>query len=452
LSSDETSLTSSSNIKKGLELEEVDKVVTIKNKTIEEQYRKEIAQTETKFIGDLENRLKKLEIQLLEKDSEYFEKAKKYTRDQRSESEKKLEEKIRADLSSIYTNIEVLSGSMQVKYERMSSDYEKKQKQIEVDLNNSIERINNEINMTLVDINNTFERLRLEKERIDKKIDDGLEAIDKKGRDAITALKTYADLKYDAMDSKINDGLYIIDRKFNEIDKKLNSQIASAEDAEQAVNSAIDALKEDTAKIISDLEHKTNEQIDRLDTALTNSILDLRDETQRSIDDIRSASNEQIEAVRSDLLAYLTKEEFNEYASSTEERLKALEDKSEIGEVFIWLKEECPVGSVPLDGAYIGGNDALVLAVGNDELPDMRDMFLRVYDDRTDRDILSYQADEIKAHSHEYIRTSFGIRYANGSTYGDYATYYPELQKTSVVGGDETRPKNKYVNLCIKTK
>ena len=86
-------------------------------------------------------------------------------------------------------------------------------------------------------------------------------------------------------------------------------------------------------------------------------------------------------------------------------------------------------------------------------VPDYRDMFLRGASDT--RAVNTYQADEIKQHSHLYDKFYNTTEYAsnffntNEST-GDETDQYSTVA-TSNTGGSETRPKNKSVHYIIKT-
>jgi hypothetical protein len=135
----------------------------------------------------------------------------------------------------------------------------------------------------------------------------------------------------------------------------------------------------------------------------------------------------------------------------------------------------CHGGEVPRGGvnaqleSIIGQKFGLATnAATHFKLPDFRGLFLRGVDrgkgvdpDRSVRGPLhtggatgdavgSYQADEIKSHSHPYRDTTIGDWRGLSVDGSGTTTEYWAWGATSLTGGNETRPKNVYVNYIIK--
>lgn len=130
-----------------------------------------------------------------------------------------------------------------------------------------------------------------------------------------------------------------------------------------------------------------------------------------------------------------------------------------IGMILPYWGTVAPAGYLPCSGQTItsGTFPELVTFLGGGSsqvLPDLRGEFLRGWDDGrgvdTGRAIKTWQADELKAHTHKYGNThnatyglsSTGVIGVNPTTSINY--------DTSSVGGSETRPRNVSVLYCIK--
>ncbi|MBT1262504.1 phage tail protein [Pseudomonas sp. VS40] len=108
-----------------------------------------------------------------------------------------------------------------------------------------------------------------------------------------------------------------------------------------------------------------------------------------------------------------------------------------------------------LGGAFNKGDEG----AGNFRLPESRAEFLRGWDHGrgvdAGRALGSYQADDLKGHSHDIDAVSLNPKTPIGALVGNrdfpngVNSLYPN-GKTSVVGGAETRPRNLAVMWCIK--
>ena len=67
----------------------------------------------------------------------------------------------------------------------------------------------------------------------------------------------------------------------------------------------------------------------------------------------------------------------------------------------------------------------------------------------TGNNVGSYQADEFKAHTHGGIPLDAGGIYGSG-TARQASSYYGTLVYTSSTGGNETRPRNTYIDYIIR--
>ena len=144
-------------------------------------------------------------------------------------------------------------------------------------------------------------------------------------------------------------------------------------------------------------------------------------------------------------------------------------DTKEIGEISVFPKLPLPEGFVECNGqslnresypdlfAYLGvdygAEDTVTFKV-----PDYRGVFLRGYDpsavsdpDGVSRAIGSYQADELKSHTHTISEgSSVPVNGGTLTSGDDYTTITAKIQTSSGAGGAETRPKNKSVVYGIK--
>ncbi|MEQ8392362.1 MAG: phage tail protein, partial [Thalassospira sp.] len=135
---------------------------------------------------------------------------------------------------------------------------------------------------------------------------------------------------------------------------------------------------------------------------------------------------------------------------------------SEIGTVSAFAMPTPPEGWLVCDGSAVSRSEyaALFATVGTlwghgDEvstfnLPDLRGEFVRGFDDGrgvdAGREFASTQVDEFKQHDHTAIGASVnsGSAYTTGGGQGIWpnGNADPDAYKTSVTGGDETRPRN----------
>ena len=122
------------------------------------------------------------------------------------------------------------------------------------------------------------------------------------------------------------------------------------------------------------------------------------------------------------------------------------------GAVSYFALQNCPAGWVEANGAPISQSafPALYAALGSN-LPDLRGEFIRGWDRGRGvdpgRTLGSYQADEIRSHTHGLGTTATAMTGAvpviTGSGSGAIST--------TAAGATETRPRNMALLVCIKT-
>jgi hypothetical protein len=128
-------------------------------------------------------------------------------------------------------------------------------------------------------------------------------------------------------------------------------------------------------------------------------------------------------------------------------------------------------GWLPCDGRAYSAQEYPELAkvigssFGNLRVPDLRGRFLRGTDQGTKRDpdsasrqpenggnaadnVGSVQDDEFKRHTHEYTK----FPHHEGPNWASGSYWVPGQDQTGPAGGNETRPKNVYVNWIIRAK
>lgn len=136
-----------------------------------------------------------------------------------------------------------------------------------------------------------------------------------------------------------------------------------------------------------------------------------------------------------------------------------------IGSVMFFVTPVCPVGWLPADGRAVAESEHQKLAdamgkhgTGTFTLPDLRGMFIRGADDRTDaskvdpdapRAVGTFQGDAFKSHNHEiptYTNKPWNAsRVSRHDTNNRIGTAYTEN-----TGDIETRPKNIALMPCVK--
>lgn len=161
--------------------------------------------------------------------------------------------------------------------------------------------------------------------------------------------------------------------------------------------------------------------------------------------------------------------QFNrQWASELEHKIKQLRESVGYDEpgriIYSLLAPEQFLASLPahektswalLDGRSIS-NTKLSQLLNTDKLPDARGMFIRgmqagrndgLGDPESKRSVGSFQADELKSHSHEYQASNGGPEGTNPDGGHGVAAYN---KSTSINGGIETRPQNIAVYTYIK--
>ncbi|MCP4137411.1 MAG: tail fiber protein [bacterium] len=165
-------------------------------------------------------------------------------------------------------------------------------------------------------------------------------------------------------------------------------------------------------------------------------------------------------------------------------RIKTLEGLvSPVGSIapFAGPKEKVPDGWLFCDGQAYGRAEysKLFQVIGTAwgtpdgyrfNVPDLRGVFLRGADRGTGKDpdagsraammsggntgdtVGSYQADEFESHDHRVHGTNHKATPSGHTDYSEnqYGLYFNYYTRTDITGGNETRPKNVYVNYIIK--
>jgi hypothetical protein len=244
-------------------------------------------------------------------------------------------------------------------------------------------------------------------------------------------------------------------------------------------NKELKEFKESLAVDVNKTTTLLNNRIELLTKLLSEQIelssFKIESKTDKSISEIDTKTKQSLKELKNEMTKFIENDIYFLEISSIKERLSDINNTLEtyiskdVGEVFTWINEECPTGSIPLNGQYIGDFEDLILAVGSDELPDFRDKFLRIYNDEGNRDILSTQNDSTAVnglrvvsggeHTH-YLNVDLGGDDLSGGGYfADGSQYYTtiDIQTTlngshshSLIGDTETRPINMSVNMCIK--
>lgn len=134
------------------------------------------------------------------------------------------------------------------------------------------------------------------------------------------------------------------------------------------------------------------------------------------------------------------------------------------GMVAHYARSTAPTGWLKANGAAVSRTvyADLFAAIGTTfgigdgfntfNLPDLRGEFLRGWDDGrgvdSGRTIGSYQADQLKAHTHQILMFESGDR--NGNRPADASGPADYTAVTESTGGNETRPRNRAMLACIK--
>lgn len=134
------------------------------------------------------------------------------------------------------------------------------------------------------------------------------------------------------------------------------------------------------------------------------------------------------------------------------------------GAVFHFAMASVPTGYLECNGVAVSRSTyaALFAAIGTTfgagngsttfNLPDLRGEFIRGYDNGRGvdaaRSIGSWQADELKSHTHTYNAPDFVTEPGGGS--GPVQSDNRTTFNTGATGGSETRPRNIALMACIK--
>lgn len=176
-----------------------------------------------------------------------------------------------------------------------------------------------------------------------------------------------------------------------------------------------------------------------------------------------------VKATRAWVMDYLSK---GTYSKAEIETLIAQSSALPVGSMVAFPVDKVPVGFLEIDGSVKSASAYPDLAkflgtafnkgdegAGNFRLPESRGEFLRGWDHGrgvdAGRDIGSWRADDLRAHSHNLDAVALGSKTPIGSLVGprDIPSGVTALYtngKTSVLGGDETRPRSIAVMWCIK--
>ncbi len=119
-----------------------------------------------------------------------------------------------------------------------------------------------------------------------------------------------------------------------------------------------------------------------------------------------------------------------------------------------WAQSTPPSGYVTMVGQAIGLEYPILRSIYGNNLPDLRGVFVRGWDNGrgfdTGRSLLSYQADELKSHTHTLLRaTNNGV----GTLTDRVTTAIGDGGLAAAIegtGGGETRPKNIAFNYIVK--
>lgn len=135
------------------------------------------------------------------------------------------------------------------------------------------------------------------------------------------------------------------------------------------------------------------------------------------------------------------------------------------GAVFYFAATTAPAGYLVCNGSTISRTTyaALFAVIGTTfgagdgattfRLPDLRGEFIRGWDNSrgvdSGRSFGTFQADELKAHSHD-VRALTGKTVDAGGSSPNTAVYNYHNEQTGTTGGTETRPRNIALLPCIK--
>ena len=135
------------------------------------------------------------------------------------------------------------------------------------------------------------------------------------------------------------------------------------------------------------------------------------------------------------------------------------------GSITIYAVSTPPEGWLECDGSNVSRSiypdlfDAIGSTFGSGDgsttfgLPDLRGEFVRGWDNGrgvdSGRSFGSFQQDEFRSHTHNYVRVDFGTDDEEGRPQSDEKGLRSDT--TGATGGDETRPRNLALMYIIKT-